>query len=946
MTICSVCKTIKFEDLPYEEDSAVLHHASLDALKQSSKTCSLCKVIFLSIAEFANVMWLAQQHSSAAVEKDMGALFAGLNHKPKVMSFQGFKADSPYGRETMFAAKEGGPHKFKRYEGYWGLDNGEFTGPSWFKEPSYMEPSDVFGAKGLRPYLFGNWWESTSGRRQLIGLGVRVGTSPRPEDGVGNSESMVHMRGSSYRFRVVESSPLSGLIPGRLKCNDSSRPKAMERLQGWMQTCDAKHTCRPRDAPLPTRLLEIEQGNARSMRVLETANIKTGKYIALSHCWGLSHRLKTTKANIEAHKNGISLSTLPQTFRDAVSCALELGVRWLWIDTLCIIQDDEADWIREAAVMGSVYSNAYLTISAAASTDDSCGIFTPAENRMYNPSFKSADAYCHGRPGFSGVAPGLAYAPTRPEAGFVVSSTSANIAYPAPESDSMYDEGVNCLFLSPEWMPSSTRSGMVTYEVGAFGQFFDPLDGQPLSKRGWTFQERLLSRRSLHYASDQMYFECLEGIAAEDGASFPPWSRRMPQLKHLPLNEVSEIPGITEISRKLATAYDVEAPRADIGGQATTIPANTWRWAWNRLVEDYSRRVFTRSEDKLPALGGLAQAIARLTSDRYVAGHWESILLETLRWGISSIKHVYAVTGGVRDRNPHELVGWQSPVSYPKSYRAPSWSWASIDAEIAFPRRDPEGRFMARVVDCKVDTETQGPFGRVSGGWIKIRGPFFAVHQVKDASSKRNVMKLHHCQGEAIDYGNATVEFDEKGGNDYCNLYAVITDSFGGLLLRSRGMANRRGFTRVGLVVAHDSRGEGDEVGVVNLRHAFKSVMDASVEEMERATDYYLLYKGREDDHSANMHKRAVDDFNRVLITASPWWTRFKDGIAAQLDANSPPMARDTRMTEKYQFLIVTFVADDPGVWALHCHNDFHAKTGMFKQIVERPQAIRDQIGT
>lgn len=93
------------------------------------------------------------------------------------------------------------------------------------------------------------------------------------------------------------------------------------------------------------------------------------------------------------------------------------------------------------------------------------------------------------------------------------------------------------------------------------------------------------------------------------------------------------------------------------------------------------------------------------------------------------------------------------------------------------------------------------------------------------------------------------------------------------------------------------------------------------------------------------MYKRAIDDFNRGL-TASPWWTRFKEGISAQFDADTLPMARDTLMAEKYQFLVIAFIADNPGVWALHCHNDFHAKTGMFKQIIERPRAIRDVLGT
>jgi hypothetical protein len=132
---------------------------------------------------------------------------------------------------------------------------------------------------------------------------------------------------------------------------------------------------------------------------------------------------------------------------------------------------------------------------------------------------------------------------------------------------------------------------MLTYKIGEFGQTFDPLQGEALSTRGWTLQERLLSRRTLHYSSDQMYFECQEGILAEDGASFPVWSRRIPQVRDLP---------ITELSVALATASiaggitpELMEPSAGSGVD------QSWVDGWMRLVEDYSTRASTRSEDKL-----------------------------------------------------------------------------------------------------------------------------------------------------------------------------------------------------------------------------------------------------------------------------------------------------------------------------------------------------------
>ena len=113
---------------------------------------------------------------------------------------------------------------------------------------------------------------------------------------------------------------------------------------------------------------------------------------------------------------------------------------------------------------------------------------------------------------------------------------------------------------------------MLTYKIGQFGQTFDPLDGEALSTRGWALQERLLSRRILHYASDQMYFECQEGILAEDGASFPAWSRRMPQLRDLPVNDLSRVLTVTSIT-------DKSTPEPEIS--ATSDDSQSWTNAWN-----------------------------------------------------------------------------------------------------------------------------------------------------------------------------------------------------------------------------------------------------------------------------------------------------------------------------------------------------------------------------
>lgn len=97
------------------------------------------------------------------------------------------------------------------------------------------------------------------------------------------------------------------------------------------------------------------------------------KFIALSHCWGKAQLITTTSKTLSDRIQGIQLHDLPRTFQDAVTICKELGVSYLWIDSLCIIQDDEQDWLTEAAKMSEVYANSYCTIAATSARDSSEG---------------------------------------------------------------------------------------------------------------------------------------------------------------------------------------------------------------------------------------------------------------------------------------------------------------------------------------------------------------------------------------------------------------------------------------------------------------------------------------------------------------------------------------------------------------------------------------------
>jgi hypothetical protein len=116
-----------------------------------------------------------------------------------------------------------------------------------------------------------------------------------------------------------------------------------------------------------------------------------GKYIALSHCWGGFTGCQSTTANLAERLQGIEYGNLPQTFKDTVYCALQLDIPHIWIDSLCIIQDDVKDWERESAKMSHIYSSAYLMIAAASAVADDKGLLTEPDILYRGVGLESRD---------------------------------------------------------------------------------------------------------------------------------------------------------------------------------------------------------------------------------------------------------------------------------------------------------------------------------------------------------------------------------------------------------------------------------------------------------------------------------------------------------------------------------------------------------------------------
>ncbi|CZR65394.1 uncharacterized protein PAC_15294 [Phialocephala subalpina] len=151
---------------------------------------------------------------------------------------------------------------------------------------------------------------------------------------------------------------------------DSGSEDCLNGLRNWLMQCTQGHEeCRQSiGQDLPRRVIEVLSPNGTDTLTLADAEGRRGYYNALSHCWGQSQNifpLATTKVNMSKHFSSLEWSDLSKIFQDAVQITRSLGIRYLWIGSLCIIQDDEEDWIAQAPQMSSIYTGAMLTISCS-----------------------------------------------------------------------------------------------------------------------------------------------------------------------------------------------------------------------------------------------------------------------------------------------------------------------------------------------------------------------------------------------------------------------------------------------------------------------------------------------------------------------------------------------------------------------------------------------------
>ncbi|KAH7009334.1 heterokaryon incompatibility protein-domain-containing protein [Macrophomina phaseolina] len=420
-------------------------------------------------------------------------------------------------------------------------------------------------------------------------------------------------------------------------------------MHGWIQECERNHpVCRLTAKPFkPTRLIDVGTQDAPEVK-LETEGIPGLRYVALSHCWGPPDPerpiLKTESSTITEREKGIPLNIMPKNFRDAILVTRRLGLQYLWIDSLCIIQDSVEDWRREAAMMDQVYIHAYVTLAATSTSTSHDGFLErPLKEEVRVPFVSQKDGSVHGH---------------------------IYLRQVMDNRPCKYETNVEC----SKW-----------------------------NDRGWTLQERFLSRRLVHFCRDQSYFECRSAIWAEDN------------------HKIQHLPTPTSIADQAGSQNGAETENKwdDKHGYNDKIERIFEHWF--HIVAQFSARQLTYGADKLPALSGLAKETSSAGPvGRYLAGIWEEDLAYGLLW--------------ICCANDHEF-------SSAPSYRAPSWSWASMDGQITWGSQWERNALPQTFELLQADIKLAGndPFGSITCAHLVVAGLLLPVNINGFAQTKLSI---------------------------------------------------------------------------------------------------------------------------------------------------------------------------------------------------------------
>lgn len=462
-------------------------------------------------------------------------------------------------------------------------------------------------------------------------------------------------------------------------------------------------------------------------------------YVTLSHCWGQSQHYTLNPGTADDLKKGIKIEKLPKTFKDAINFASQLhNVGWIWIDSLCIYQEGpeaKEDWLHEAALMQRVYQEAYLNISATAASNSDAGLYTARDCRSLWENEVSLKV--------DGI-PGLAMHEekrhhghngdiTRLKKGYLRRSCWGSLAQlfssPTPERRKEVEPVAKIDWGGkvPLTLALSEPEGLRRCVLIDTSHWDNLVNNAPVNVRAWVLQERLLAPRVLHFCKGSIAWEC-GGFTRAEG--YPTGLPRF-QLQHDKILPEVPLKGLDPFKhgRELrmirlgdSKEPDSHIPERDLYGFEL----------WARVVETYSKMNLTVEKDKLIALSGIAQLMStnvfgsKEEPARYVAGLWRKYLESQLLWRVEPIFIRHNRT-------------FQQPGRRAQEFRAPSFSWASVDVQKGLNEQQGNSITYGEVTDQDlfieigkgendvfiknvIKNQTEYFFGLVTGGHIMLYG--------------------------------------------------------------------------------------------------------------------------------------------------------------------------------------------------------------------------------
>ncbi|KAH8204060.1 hypothetical protein TruAng_001742 [Truncatella angustata] len=381
-----------------------------------------------------------------------------------------------------------------------------------------------------------------------------------------------------YQIKEDMSSPILKMIE-----NDPKSAVSTKAVSNWLQNCLENHdSCNrfPESQNKPKRLIYVGD-ESRDPFLVDAENInKRIKWLSLSYCWGGEPLVKLTKNTMNMLRSGVPLAEFDHTIRDAIIVTRALGIPYIWIDSLCIIQDSGgADWNEQASKMNEIYGESTVTLVAASSDTVQKGFLKERPSRYV------------------------------PISSFNISKTEGT------DTDSSLK-----VYVSSEWDKTE-----------------DSADG-PWSSRGWTMQEGLLPNRLLYYTSSQAIWKCCKEERFERGVVES--IEDIMTLSHRFADDMgvaSEWLWELEIFTKFKNFKDY---LTRYPSKSLLLEPDVFR-LWYDLIENYSPREFKDIGDRLVALSGLAKVFGdTIGCDEYVVGLWKPDLIRGLMWNIDGARLV------------------------------------------------------------------------------------------------------------------------------------------------------------------------------------------------------------------------------------------------------------------------------------------------------------------